>query len=151
MISMTRKSDNKTFATKVMKKPCPSPTTEVFPRPRRRRSRERSRRRKLGGKKQFKAGSGHRAPSRPPALTTVRLQITKHPSGATSSSSSTVWFFARPCGAVAHCHANQISHRASWPPRHRRDVVPVTASIDNSRDNTGDTPENLLVTFERGR
>ena len=131
VILMTRKSDNKTFATKVMKKHMSiSDNNEVFPAPAPSSLlREVKILRKLGGKKQcLRLEVAIETPRDFYVLTDVCAggELMKHLERCDQFvEQDASRFFAHFCGAVAHCHANQISHR---------DIK----------------PENLLVTFERG-
>ena len=119
VILMTRKSDGKTFATKVMKKHMSiSDNNEVFPAPAPSSLlREVKILRKLGGKKQcLRLEVAIETPRDFYVLTDVCAggELMKHLERCDQFvEQDASRFFAHFCGAVAHCHANQISHRAS--------------------------------------
>ena len=152
VILMTRKSDNKTFATKVMKKHMSiSDNNEVFPAPAPSSLlREVKIMRKLGGKKQcLRLEVAIETPRDFYVLTDVCAggELMKHLERCDQFvEQDASRFFAHFCGGVAHCHANRISHRANRCGHHIPAPHSITLGI-----NTGDIkPENLLVTFERG-
>ena len=122
VILMTRKSDGKTFATKVMKKHMSiSDNNEVFPAPAPSSLlREVKILRKLGGKKQcLRLEVAIETPRDFYVLTDVCAggELMKHLERCDQFvEQDASRFFAHFCGAVAHCHANQISHRASRCP-----------------------------------
>jgi len=128
---MTRKSDGKIFAAKVMKKHMSiSDNNEVFGAPAPKTLlREVKLLQKLGGQKQcLRLEFALETPRDFYVLTDVCAggELMKHLDRCASFvEQDASRFFAHFCGAIAHCHANHISHR---------DIK----------------PENLLVDFEQG-